>query len=191
MSAQSMPGFNESLRLLVERERYSFHDIGLMFGVTRERVRQWCAIRGIGHPVARGGRGLHAIRVWDDVAHRFQPVSRDALRAERLAGRRKQHHAEVQSRRGRIVAAIVGLRAQYGREPTWREVATELGCQGRAVLSGNYAAAVVALWGRHGSDTARALADIRSATGFAPAWTRYTPRAPRAALGASSPEDQK
>ncbi len=45
-----LPGFADSLRLLVERERYSLTDIGLMFGVSRERARQWVAREGFEYP---------------------------------------------------------------------------------------------------------------------------------------------
>jgi hypothetical protein len=91
----SDPDFVPSLRLLVERERYSLHDIGMMFDVSRERVRQWCERNAIVHP--DDWRGLHMVRVWDDYSHRFVPITRPrpkqefCVRGHRLAETRRPY----------------------------------------------------------------------------------------------------
>lgn len=133
VAPSSLPGFDESLKLLVEREQYSLTDIGLMFGVTREGARMWCVVRGIKYPEGTV-RGLAAVRVWDDAANRFHPVGRGVVsRARKSVARAVRHGAANQRRAKRqseVVEAVVRLRASLFREPTWREMARALGFTG-------------------------------------------------------------
>lgn len=120
------PDFVPSLRLLVERERYSITDIALMFGVSRERVRQWCARHGIDNP--NGWRvGLNCIRMWDDDANCFVAVPISDLRRVEAERRRISRKAALAARRAkRRESAIAAVRALYeklGRELTAVEMA--------------------------------------------------------------------
>ncbi len=69
-SLTSIPEFADSLRLLLVDQGYSFTDVGTMFGVSRERVRQWAGALGI---QKRHGQGSD-MRVWDRKAGRFRTV---------------------------------------------------------------------------------------------------------------------
>lgn len=120
------PEFVPSLRVLVEREQYADCDIGPMFGVSRERVRQWRNQYGITRD-DRGGRGLNAVRVWDDQINRFRPVRRGVVIAEGKARRRSEKSASrvqrLQRQQARIIGIAIGLQAALGRTPTLREIA--------------------------------------------------------------------
>lgn len=122
----TLPGFTESLRLLVQRERYSFHDIGLMFGVSRERVRQWCEARNISHPDEMGQRGMMCVRLWNAELSCFEPRSRGWWTKEqkrRRADRQRRAMEEIRrQRRERLVATVKGLKAKLGRDPLMREI---------------------------------------------------------------------
>lgn len=113
------PDFVPSLRLLVERERYSLADIGLMFGVSRERVRQWCQRYQIEHPDPRGRRGLNCLRVWDDAHDRFVPVARGLIARERRKARGDAYRRSVVANRTakwhRAVEVLIARREQLGR----------------------------------------------------------------------------
>ena len=75
-----MEGFVESLRLLVQFEEYSLTDIGMMFGVSRERIRQLCIRYDIEvpHHGVVSGPTAQVQREWDDDQNRFVPVRRAA-----------------------------------------------------------------------------------------------------------------
>lgn len=62
----AIPGFVESIQALAE-QGYTLEDIGAMFGVSRERVRQWFKKLGLRAPSLHKGYG----RSWDAVRHRF------------------------------------------------------------------------------------------------------------------------
>lgn len=163
----NLPGFDASLRLLVECERYSMTDIALMFGVSGERVRQWCEKRGISHPDGRK-IGLHCVRVWDDSANRFSPVSRGKLtRLRKVSNGAKRRAAQAMrraERRTMVVAALVDLRAELGREPSWTELASRLGFTGMPTGSARY---VASLW-TGGRWTTDFIDDFTRATGYVP-----------------------
>ncbi len=115
------PDFVLSLRMLVVREQYAFADIGLMFGVTGERVRQWCNRFQI-RPADEAHRGMHAVRVWDDETHRFRPIGRGAFReaeraarrAEREANRRQRQAALEDQLRPRMIEQLRDAEARQG-----------------------------------------------------------------------------
>lgn len=124
-----LPGFADSLRLLVERERYSLTDIGLMFGVSHQRIDQLCVRLGIQHPDKLASRGMYAIRVWDDSANCFRPEQRGEVldRQRRVEGdryRAKRLTRRVE-RRAVIVAQIAELRRALGRDPTGRKCSAD------------------------------------------------------------------
>lgn len=163
-----LPGFVESLRLLVQREQYSLTDIGLMFGVTRERARQLVTANAIEYP-AGTIRGLMARRVWDDEAGRFRPVGRGDLRRQahrkRVAHNRRARAVQVAERRTRIMAASAELWTKLGRMPTDAEICVAIGVE----YGASPTMTLLSRWGMEShSDPARTkitLAAMRKATG--------------------------
>lgn len=133
----TLPGFAESLALLVERERYSLTDIGLMFGVSRERMRQLVKRAGLTYP-ADTPRGLHGVRVWDDATHCFAPVLLSTVQRQqrqtvqdRKRDRKRAHALEVaETIRTRMTLAALMLARTLGREPSCAELATLFGNRG-------------------------------------------------------------
>lgn len=123
-----LDGFCESLRLLVEVERYSLRDIAAMFDVSGERIRQIAARVGID---TREHRGLCDYRVWDDSASRFIPIRRGELRRRKEKARvrknRAAYIAKWTEREARAVATLRTLGETLGRAPTIRELGNAMG----------------------------------------------------------------
>lgn len=147
------PEFVPSLRLLVCREEYSLTDIGLIFGVSRERVRQWCVKYRIEHPAGRlgpmTGHGQTFRRMWDSSSNRFRPIRvRDINRARqerKTAARIDDLRARQSVRRERIIRTVRNLAATLGRPPGVQEL-------GRALTHGRkpehqLAPIIVGMWG--------------------------------------------
>lgn len=117
----NLPDFVESLRLLTQREQYSLTDIAWMFGVSRERIRQLCDI----HHIAHAGRGdpigvVQHERVWDDVRHRFIPVSRRArLVAKKASWRQRRRAIAAHVNREYCAHTIAALRAYVQAHGPW------------------------------------------------------------------------
>lgn len=115
-SVTTLPGFVESLRLLVEREKYSLLDIGLMFGITREYVRQLCGRNGIATPPRGNVSGVSArvVREWDDERHCFRPVpiaGHGVMTRVLIAEERRDVRSLVrEGYRSHMVAAVASLR---------------------------------------------------------------------------------
>ncbi len=162
-----LPGFDESLRLLVQRERYSLFDIGMMFGISKQSVHQFCVKHGIEHP--DGGRGLNAVRVWDDARNCFAPQLRSTLRRKERCLRRESRRAErvvgMIARRARIVATMRDLADGLGREPTWREIWLAIGGN-ESHAYGSSATRVLDEWGPRTAPLWERRAAFRSATGL-------------------------
>jgi hypothetical protein len=121
------PEVVESLRLLLEREQYSYTDIAMMFEVSRERVRQWTTAAGIKHEgKQRWQRGLSAERIWDDRLNRFIPFAKSVIRERRVQAtrllKRTQRMSQIWRRREEIIEQAEQLRAQLGREPNLGEL---------------------------------------------------------------------
>lgn len=73
-----IPGFRDSLANLIE-QGYNLTEIGMMLGLTRERIRQFAVRLRLPRPMR------HAARIWDDGRHRFVALPETvARRAERL-----------------------------------------------------------------------------------------------------------
>lgn len=119
-----LPGFAESLRLLVERERYSLTDISLMFGVSRERIRQLAALAGLDTRMVAYPKGMFAVRVWNDTAHQFEPVSKALLVAQK-ARQRRAIRARVRS--GYLTHLIDVTRVVADRHPERRVALADVG----------------------------------------------------------------
>jgi hypothetical protein len=124
-----LPDFRESLRRLLEEEQYSLTDVGLMFNVTRERMRQ-LAVRYDLRPPEHFTSGLLATRVWDDTKNRFHPVTNKVLRqrakVERVIARRNATKQRRWERRVEIAITILALRRRLCRTPSLYEVAVAL-----------------------------------------------------------------
>jgi hypothetical protein len=90
-SVFDIPGFVASLRQLVETHDYGHTDVGLMFGVSRERVRQWCKELGI-----RKKYQGSSLRIWDAERGLFVAVEwKDVLEK----ARRKRREARIEKSR--------------------------------------------------------------------------------------------
>lgn len=149
----ALPGFAESLRLLITEQGYALTDVALMFGVSRERVRQLCDRLAIPRRHGQGSSaGLVAhCRVWDDATHRFVPVPRAAffggLRQHRITTRRAAQVAMMTARHAarmdQAVAVIHALRQSLGRTPTILEVTR--GC-GLGFTNPNQAGGALSGW---------------------------------------------
>lgn len=97
--------------------------VGLMFGVSRERIRQLAGRVGVAVPFT-GGRGLYAVRIWDDSAHRFRPVGRGVLRRQRA---RSKWAVRQQVRAGYRAHVEAALRALAEAAPDRRVGLVDLG----------------------------------------------------------------
>lgn len=171
------PDFLPSLRLLICREQYSLTDVGLMFGVSRERVRQWCRRHGIEHPETNGTRrGLYAVRIWDDTTHTFRPIQKRLVVAaarRRAADQRRYRYetaraAQIADRWHAAEAAVANLRWELSREPTLGEISDR--------LIGTTNVAPLISWlggrtdraGRESGDYTRIVAELVRRTGLVP-----------------------
>ena len=164
-----VPGFEESLRLLVYAERYATEDIGMMFGVSRQRVDQWLEARGIVHPDPPYQRGSLMVRVWDDVACRFRPVRRRLVEAERRVRDRVEREAAREARRrvarSRMVVVAVRLRVELQREPTNRELYEAI--TGRVPAVNGAALMLACLWDARRTRSYRErITEFRAAAGL-------------------------
>ena len=123
-----LPGFVESVRLLVAREQYCATDVALMFGVSRERIRQLIAKHHI--PIHHYPKGLKATRLWDDHNHRFYPVSRGAVTQETTRAitqaRKAAHRRKYLARWANAAAVLRELAEELGHTPCQRELAKRL-----------------------------------------------------------------
>jgi transposase len=164
-----LPGFEDSLRLLVEEEGYSLTDVALMFDVSRERIRQLCERFDVG--TDETAVGLNAVRVWSETLHRFLPIRRSEWTNGKLQETRMRRHLERSERRQRrqqeIVDIVRGLKVQLDREPSWREIWEALG-ENRTVRNTACAAYVLSRWDTQEPSTAKRLKSFRAATGTQP-----------------------
>lgn len=113
----------DSVQLLYDYG-YSLEDIGTMFGVTREAVRQWFQQFGLDRHEGGGA----CLRLWDDDLACFVPVEPDEYRAAQRGATRESRMAKRAARRKEIVEAARRVYARVGRPVTLNEVAEEAGC---------------------------------------------------------------
>lgn len=106
---------------LLIHEGYGLTDIALMFGLSRERVRQKARRLGI---VYTGGTKP---RVWDDRLGRFRFRELAEQRAEQRLLLRVKFEHRLGARRAKQVEALRALYAEFGRTPTLGEVADRCG----------------------------------------------------------------
>jgi hypothetical protein len=165
----SMPGFAESLRLLVESERYSLTDIGMMFGVSRERMRQLCEKLNVSR-TSGSAVGLMQYREWNDSLHRFIPRSRGAFKADRrrrgVVARRAERRLRLEAFRQSVVEAVTRLRGELGRDPGWRDILDAIDPAHRYNRSAPMPI-IISLWQPNSNRNSREVAqEIRDATGL-------------------------
>lgn len=106
---------------------YGLTDIGVMFGVSRERVRQIANKLDI--PRTHGTKH----RVWDESLGRFRAYERrewaEYQRLQKKAKRRRLYRDRRERERGKQVDAVRALHKGLGRTPTVGEVARRCGTQ--------------------------------------------------------------
>lgn len=159
---RTIPGFAESLRALLFTEGYSFVDIGLMFGMSREMVRlaaSSCGIAWNGEEVLRG----QWPRRWDDEAHRFRPIPRAELDKIEQAERRAKKVDTRATKRTRIIEMLRAAQAKQDEPLSILEMARACGFAGENQLQA--APWLINAWGR-ARKVAGALAEIRAAAGL-------------------------
>src|SRR3990167_930866 len=106
-----------NLRALAE-QGYTLNDIGVMLGVSQERVRQLYAQYGVSRPY-RGVTG----RLWHEATARFVPVrakAKCAVVRRQCRHRRTEQIAEDQRR---MADTLKTLAQELGRTPTLQEFA--------------------------------------------------------------------
>lgn len=136
------PAYRRAMRESLQRladQGYGLEETAVMFGVSRERCRQWAAKYGLTQHFKSLGTGTKP-RVWDDDRNCFVPRTWDTYRAaERAEVSRKRLSTKAAHRHTRRVQSIVALRdlaKQLKRTPTLGETSETLGCdfQGIALL---------------------------------------------------------
>jgi hypothetical protein len=123
---EQIPGLLESVRYLLG-DGYGLTDVATMFGVSRERIRQWATKFDIQRHTKSGS----SFRLWDDAARRFVPVSTQRM----VAVARRHHERQLdlaasqhqESVRQEHLTAFKRLARQFGRTPTLGELEVELG----------------------------------------------------------------
>ena len=137
VALEDIPGMLDSLQCLLDMG-YSFTDMAVMFGVSRQRVGQWCDRHGLEDPDGWGA----AYRVWDDELHQFVSVTREEMndRARLQLELRKdaERTRRREAKRRRHVATLRRLHEELGRVPTQGELARELGFAGHGQGAARY-----------------------------------------------------
>jgi hypothetical protein len=108
--------FRESLERLVA-QGYRHDDIGVMFGVSQEVVKNWCAKQAI--PVKRGRSRL---RVWYPTLSCFIPIGSAARNRLMVVERARNRSVRIAKRRLCITKALVQFLELNGRQPTAAEL---------------------------------------------------------------------
>ena len=117
------PVFQQGLRSLVTVHEYSDDDIGMMLGVSRERVRQWRNMIGI----KKLRRGSGSLRRFDWVGCRFVVMdSKDAYKYLKARERGRWRVAR-QAQRDRVVAWMIVFTKKYGYPPSCCQIADDMG----------------------------------------------------------------
>jgi hypothetical protein len=117
----------EALRELIHEHGYNLSDIAIMFGVSRERVRQWCGQHGVDHRCPPGRAS--SFRMWDAERLRFVPCSLEeymtAVLATKRDARLNSQTEKRASQRLADVARVQTVGSTLGRAPYYAEVFDE------------------------------------------------------------------
>lgn len=129
----SSPAFRSGLDSLINEHGYCQSDIARWFGVSRERVRQWCEMCEIEIP----GKSSR-YRSWSDEEGRFVPDFKNTRFVARMR-HRARYRAGVMSEAARVrcaerrkdgLAMILGFAETEGRPPFAAELRDRLGLKG-------------------------------------------------------------
>lgn len=104
-----LPGFTESLDLLLHREQYTYTDIAMMFGVSRQRIEQLAERMFPNRSRREGWLGMRSLRVWDDNQHRFIPIPKGVLRKHARETKRHIRAHVRQGYRDHVLAVLSAL----------------------------------------------------------------------------------
>lgn len=114
------PEFVEALFTLLVDEEYSLTDVGLMFGVSRERVRQWAARFEI-ETIHAGSQ-----RVWNEAEGRFVThTGRKHQTRSIISKNRRNHFWTVRHEEFRKI--LLEVQDKIGDVPTLQDVGEYLG----------------------------------------------------------------
>ena len=165
-----LPGFAESLRLLIESHQYSLTDVAMMFNVSRERIRQLCARYRVQYQPYSSATGLNAMRIWDDTDNQFRPFQlklvRETIHSETQAQRLYDRQHTITQRRIAISECYHTLRRELGTEPTVQQWVERLrGKPTKQLAAGPF---LVNHWGLDGGPVRGTLARIRHTIGAPP-----------------------
>lgn len=124
-----IPGFCESLNSLHNDHGYGITDIGVMFGVSRMRVRQWFDQYGIPYQCKRGT----VFREWDDNSNRFTERSskqiHQAYSLVKARNRKQLSEAALMEKKAKYTQILKELNDELGRPPTLiPEFQNRIGC---------------------------------------------------------------
>jgi hypothetical protein len=130
-----IPGFQASLTSLVD-QGYALNDISLMFGVSRERVRQWLrkfSLTSIAKETP--------MRRWDDTRNEFVPCPAREHPHSAMGGRRRaveenkaRRRAARQKRQVILTKQLKEFAATLRRTPTLGEIQDEFGTCWQALV---------------------------------------------------------
>jgi hypothetical protein len=130
---KQIPGFLESIEQL-SIYGYSYTDIGVMFGLCRERIRQYFREYGLQTNETRGAM----YRIWDDEKNCFVPIATKDLQ-ERLKEtlrekREKQKEEDRETRKQIHIQAIQDFFGEHRRTPSLAELGKKLGRKQKTVM---------------------------------------------------------
>lgn len=133
---------------------YSLTDIGIMLGISRERVRQIAERFGLERPYEAHGA---LCRMWDDEAQQFVPVTTEELG---VVGYGKAQRAEADEIHEKLMEDVAALRraAEKIDPPRMRDLEEERGVYWPSIAyrwgypGVSYAEAARRLWSRVGSE---------------------------------------
>ena len=134
---KEIPGFREALVELAT-DGWPLAHIGLMFGVTRERVRQWYRDLGL-RSSSRGMLKTPARRIWSWEHQRFIPIDiKEYKSRQNHRDRRTAHRFSPEKWRARqeeLATRLAALAKTLGRVPTTEDITRAWGCSFHGVLA--------------------------------------------------------
>lgn len=128
---------HDSLERLAQ-QGYGMEDTAVMFGVSRERVRQWAEKYGLTEQFKVLGKGTKP-RMWDAEQGRFVAQTWTNFRADQhgavIETQRQTRRQRRKARRRRLVSELRALAARLGRTPVSLEVSEAMGTSWSDILT--------------------------------------------------------
>lgn len=129
-----IPGFIEFIDDYHNTHGYSLVDVGILFGLSRQRIGQIFDRHGLERHEEDGAMSV----TWSDEENRFVSITREDYemilrgtmekqRERKLEERHESERQRHESERQRHIKAIRDFKEEYGRVPTIREIAENLG----------------------------------------------------------------